>query len=57
MSEIEDTTVDAYPERGEILEGKYEIQGVLGTGAMGAVIRAQHLLRNCLLYTSDAADE
>jgi len=45
MSEIEDTTVDAYPERGEILEGKYEIQGVLGTGAMGAVIRAQHLLR------------
>jgi serine/threonine-protein kinase len=27
------------------LEDKYEIQGVLGTGAMGSVVRAYHLLR------------
>jgi eukaryotic-like serine/threonine-protein kinase len=35
----------AYPEPGDVLEGKYEIQRVLGTGAMGAVVRATHLLR------------
>lgn len=34
-----------YPQPGETLEGKYEIQRVLGTGAMGAVLRATHLLR------------
>ncbi len=46
MSEdLEDTTVDAYPARGEIVEGKYEVQQILGTGAMGAVIKAHHLLR------------
>ena len=38
-------TQSHYPRPGEILEGKYEIQGVLGAGAMGAVMRAQHLLR------------
>jgi eukaryotic-like serine/threonine-protein kinase len=46
MSEdLEDTTVDAYPARGEVVEGKYEVQQILGTGAMGAVIKAHHLLR------------
>jgi eukaryotic-like serine/threonine-protein kinase len=35
----------AYPSPGAILDDKYEIQEVLGTGAMGAVLRAQHLLR------------
>ncbi|MBL8742956.1 MAG: serine/threonine protein kinase [Myxococcales bacterium] len=46
MSEdLEDTTLDAYPARGEVVEGKYEVQQILGTGAMGAVIKAHHLLR------------
>jgi serine/threonine-protein kinase len=36
---------DPYPRPGEILEDKYEIQKVLGTGAMGAVVRATHILR------------
>lgn len=34
-----------YPQPGEVLEGKYEIQRVLGAGAMGAVVRATHVLR------------
>ncbi|RLB64095.1 MAG: hypothetical protein DRI90_05465, partial [Deltaproteobacteria bacterium] len=38
-------TAQLYPKPGEVLEGKYEIQRVLGTGAMGAVFRATHLLR------------
>jgi serine/threonine protein kinase len=39
------TADGAYPEPGEILEDKYEVQRVLGTGAMGAVVRATHILR------------
>ena len=35
----------AYPSPGEILDEKYEIREVLGTGAMGAVVRAHHVLR------------
>lgn len=38
-------TQNLYPGEGEILEGKYEIQQVLGTGAMGSVVRAYHQLR------------
>lgn len=38
-------TQNLYPGAGEILEGKYEIQQVLGTGAMGSVVRAYHQLR------------
>ncbi|MBW2457554.1 MAG: protein kinase [Deltaproteobacteria bacterium] len=38
-------TAQLYPKPGEVVEGKYEIQRVLGTGAMGAVFRATHLLR------------
>lgn len=34
-----------YPQPGDVLEGKYEIQRVLGAGAMGAVVRATHVLR------------
>ena len=45
MSEAPDSNESPYPQPGEILEGKYEIQRVLGTGAMGAVVRATHLLR------------
>ena len=32
-------TAQLYPKPGEVVEGKYEIQRVLGTGAMGAVMR------------------
>jgi len=35
----------AYPKPGDLLEGKYEIQRILGEGAMGAVMRATHVLR------------
>lgn len=45
MSEAADPNESPYPQPGEVLEGKYEIQRVLGTGAMGAVVRATHLLR------------
>lgn len=44
MADISDTQ-NLYPGTGEILEDKYEIQQVLGTGAMGSVVRAYHLLR------------
>ena len=44
MPEMTDTQ-NLYPNEGEILEDKYEIQKVLGTGAMGSVVRAYHLLR------------
>jgi len=44
MSEAS-VTAQLYPKPGEVVEGKYEIQRVLGTGAMGAVFRATHLLR------------
>jgi serine/threonine protein kinase len=34
-----------YPEAGEIIDGKYEIERYIGEGGMGAVARAMHLLR------------
>jgi serine/threonine protein kinase len=34
-----------YPEPGEIIDGKYRIESLLGIGGMGAVAKATHLLR------------
>jgi serine/threonine-protein kinase len=45
MSETKSDKGSPYPKAGEVLEGKYEIQRVLGQGAMGAVMRATHKLR------------
>jgi serine/threonine protein kinase len=41
----DDDTTTFYPQEGEILEDKYEIEQVIGTGAMGSVVRARHILR------------
>jgi serine/threonine-protein kinase len=35
----------AYPSIGEVIDGKYQIERMLGEGGMGAVARAMHLLR------------
>ncbi|MFO0668433.1 MAG: serine/threonine-protein kinase [Polyangiaceae bacterium] len=37
--------VSPYPAAGEIIDGKYQILQMLGEGGMGAVAKAQHLLR------------
>lgn len=42
---VDQTTPDPYPLVGHIVEGKYEIQQILGSGAMGRVVRAHHVLR------------
>ncbi len=34
-----------YPEAGEVIDGKYKIEGYIGEGGMGAVARAMHLVR------------
>jgi serine/threonine-protein kinase len=35
----------AYPQAGEVIDGKYQIEKMLGEGGMGAVAKAIHLLR------------
>ena len=32
------------PQPGEILAGKYRVEGVLGAGGMGVVVAAQHIV-------------
>ena len=34
-----------YPVPGDVIDGKYQIEKMLGEGGMGAVAKAQHLLR------------
>src|SRR5258706_12059189 len=34
-----------YPASGEVIDGKYQVERILGEGGMGAVAKAMHLLR------------
>src|SRR2546430_15741101 len=36
---------NVYPSTGEVIDGKYQIDRMLGEGGMGAVAKAMHLLR------------
>jgi serine/threonine-protein kinase len=45
MSQPHFAVASPYPQSGDVLDGKYRIEKLLGEGGMGAVAKATHLLR------------